>query len=275
MTGTGTQADPYIPTTLTEFITAVGTSGAYVALDRDIYAAEDPAYTGVLTSTIVFRAVEVDGTGHALRGVTIDAANAFQTSMFILLHDLDIIDLAHKKSSSEGKTFLCDTNYYWRIRNCKISCAIDTNTAADFSRHISFIRSSLNVKYIGSAGIGRALFYISTFEECTVVVKNAAFSYLVNIHQEGAFVRSAFIFDTCRFSDGVRLFYSCSTPRYYCYFAFVNTETPLIYCGDTSSGSIVALDLQDATVNLSSGWTRATLAQMRDEAWLASVGFLP
>ena len=32
MQGTGTQADPYIPTTWDEFVTAIGTSGAYVSL---------------------------------------------------------------------------------------------------------------------------------------------------------------------------------------------------------------------------------------------------
>lgn len=41
MTGTGTQTDPYIPTTWSEFVTAVGTSGAYVECPKNLVLTSD------------------------------------------------------------------------------------------------------------------------------------------------------------------------------------------------------------------------------------------
>lgn len=276
MTGTGAQADPYIPTTLTEWLTAVGTNGAYVAMDSDINAADDPEYTGVITSTIVFRAVEVDGGGFALRGVTVDAPNAFQTSISSLLQNLDMRDIAHKRGSNIGNSFVCDTNYYWIIKNCRLSCKIDTTSAPDFCRHVSFIQSAIEAEYTLPTGTYMAIFDRSTFEKCTVLVKNARFSSFVNVHRGGAFVRSAFIFQNCTFGNGAQLFSVSITPRDYCYFAFVDSDiSGTITCGDTSVGSVVAIDDQDVTVSVSNGWTRGTLAQMKDKDWLTSVGFLP
>lgn len=276
MTGTGVQNDPYIPTTLSEFISAVGTAGAYVALTQDINAADDPEYTGVITSTIVFRAVEVDGGGFALRGVTVDAPNAFQTSISALVRNLDMRDIAHKHGSNIGDTFICDTDYYWRIKNCQVSCKIDTTSSADFCRHVSFIQSAIEAEYTLPTWTYMAIFDRSTFEKCTVLVKNARFSSFVNVHRSGAFVRSAFIFQNCTFGNGAQLFKQSITPRDYCYFAFVDSDiSGTITCGDTSVGSVVAIDDQDVTVSLSSGWARGTLAQMKDKDWLTSVGFLP
>ena len=48
MTGTGTQSNPIVPITLTDFIEIVGTSSMDVALTQDINEADDLEYTGEL-----------------------------------------------------------------------------------------------------------------------------------------------------------------------------------------------------------------------------------
>ena len=92
MTGTGTQNDPYAPTTLTEFITAVGTSGAYVALTQDINAADDPEYTGELTSTISINATSVDGAGFTISGVTVRASRCIYIGVLRYVYNLNFRD---------------------------------------------------------------------------------------------------------------------------------------------------------------------------------------
>lgn len=281
MTGTGTQSDPYIPTTLTEFITAVGTAGAYVALDRDINAADDPAYTGELTAPVGFAATRVEGNGHFVRGVTVRAQNMIAlTPISAHVLDLDLIAWAHKKTT-QAPTFqgYNSSNYDTVFTNCRISVTIDasSNYGNRLMDHIKMERCAADIKYTSTDGVpGYAINY------CTIAYTTMHIDgmWLGNTSSNAVFHDTSFPRSAAIFSNSVvyNLIYLADNFGYeYSYVAFTDIPEDLTSITGNrinASGAVIAID--DSTIPVSlAGVTRATLAQMRDEAWLASVGFLP
>ena len=71
ITGTGTQADPYIVDTWPDFVAAVGTSGAYVeVVPGAVWDANDIAPEGMPTVSVY--AVHIDGKGLVIKNARID-----------------------------------------------------------------------------------------------------------------------------------------------------------------------------------------------------------
>lgn len=71
ITGTGTQADPYIVDTWPDFVAAVGTSGAYVeVVPGAVWDANDIAPEGMPTVNV--NAVHIDGKGLEIKNARID-----------------------------------------------------------------------------------------------------------------------------------------------------------------------------------------------------------
>lgn len=71
ITGTGTQADPYIVDTWSDFVTAVGTSGAYVEVVQGaVWDTNDIAPEGMPTVNV--NATHVDGKGLEIKNARID-----------------------------------------------------------------------------------------------------------------------------------------------------------------------------------------------------------
>lgn len=60
--GTGTALDPYIPTNIASFISAVGTAGAYVCLLQDIDVSHDAVYKTGITSHVAINCTYLYGT---------------------------------------------------------------------------------------------------------------------------------------------------------------------------------------------------------------------
>lgn len=283
MTGTGTQADPFVPITLTEFIEAVGTSSAYVALDRDIDAAEDPAYTGELTAPVGFAAAQVEGNGHFVRGVTVRAQNMIAlTPISAHVLDLDLIAWAHKKTT-QAPTFqgYNSRNYDTGFENCMFSVAVDAPCYGNrLMNHIKMERCSADIKYISTDGApGYAIDY------CTIAYTTLRISGIwigsvtsnVLLH-DVAFPRSAVILHDPRVYDKAYLTYNVGWE--YSYIAFVDIPQGITGIQGSNflatGGVIVAIDDTGIPMTFdSAGAIRATLDQMKDEAWLASVGFLP
>lgn len=282
MTGTGTQADPYIPTTLTEFITAVGTAGAYVALDSDINAADDLAYTGELTERVEFMAAQVAGGGFVVRGVTVRAQHMIYVTDPCVVQDIEFRDWAHKKVDSLGATIQGyetgrsgDAQYLGDyFSGCRISVVIDCfgwNQLA--ANYVDFHDCALDIKLVG-AGAYYCLNWCG-FLRSTVKIDGVYFAYTNSAVNTCTFDRSAFIVENAAEAErGIDLMKSCTV--IYSYVAFPQAYTTDIYVTSGSStvrGSVAAV--VDGQNIRAQGFTIATLAQMRDEAWLASVGFLP
>lgn len=278
MTGTGTQNDPYVPTTLTEFIAAVGTSGAYVALTQDINAADDPAYTGYLDSAITFSATNLQGNGHTVRGITVHAQNFMENGRQTLpaLRNLDLLDCAHRGT---GSTFsYTGANSWYVFRGVRMSLKRDYVPGASstiFDR-VDTGEVSADVTFTGGPWTASPIVQNSGLNTLTMRVSGLVSQGEAQvISNTSAFPvdRTAMIFDGCDFGSAV-IASGKSYASVYAAFRDCSFDGS-ISCGVSGSGSIVAIDDDSVSVNLASGWSRATLVQMQDKDWLTSVGFLP
>ncbi len=70
ISGTGTAADPYIPTTFADFRTCVGRLNAYVCLTQDIDVSKDSLYKTGITSSLEIRCRYVYGTAMTYSSAT-------------------------------------------------------------------------------------------------------------------------------------------------------------------------------------------------------------
>lgn len=280
MTGTGTQADPYIPTTLTEFIEAVGSSGAYVELDRDIDASEDPNYGGELTERVEFMATQVAGGGFVVRGVTVRAPHMIYVTDPCVVQDIDFRDWAHKKTvagyatiqgyetgSSSDSSHRGD--YFERCRfSLTIDCFDGNQLATNF---IDFHDCALDIKLVG-AGAFYCLNWTG-FLRCTIKIDGIYSTYSGSIISSCTFVRSALILENV---IGISNYYLFSNPDLtYSYIAYTQSYDARlkVISGMGAQHSVVAVvEGQNVDAN---GCTIGTIDQMKDKDWLTSVGFLP
>ena len=90
MTGTGTQADPYIPASWSEFVTAIGTSNAYVALaEGTVWDMNEIAPTGV--GLITVNAVSIAGNGAEIKNLFFNNGG-FKLQYNVSISNLKFID---------------------------------------------------------------------------------------------------------------------------------------------------------------------------------------
>lgn len=269
MTGTGTQSDPYIPTALTEFITAVGTAGAYVALTQDINAADDPAYTGELTSVITVNAAEVDGQEHTITGVIVRAKNMMNLyATGCTVKNISFRDWSHQRTEV-GTTMNGTSNRRETFENCIFS--MTANAASSWQKLFSLLNFKNCAIDVTCTGVGsRDLMELDRFERSTVLIRGYAASSLC---KQITLTRSAIIF------DGGNLIASgifSSLQGQYSYIAKTKKSDSTIRFGDgTTTGCVFAVAEGQATSSVPSGTTVGTLDQMKDKDWLTSVGFLP
>ena len=103
MTGTGTQADPYIVENWPDFVTAAGTSGAYVRFADGTVIDLDEDHSEGFSSNITIRCTEIDGNGGEIRGLFLinNAYLVFQS--YITIKSLTIS--AMRRDGGSGQTF--------------------------------------------------------------------------------------------------------------------------------------------------------------------------
>lgn len=284
MTGTGTQADPYIPTTLTEFITAVGTSGAYVALTHDINAADDPEYSGELTDSVRILAQSVEGGGFSIIGVTVRAANMiiFQNHSSAQVQNIDFRKWGHKKTAS-GATLqgYNAPNYSTGFTGCRFSAAVENGSFGNhFLDHIMLHSCAMDAIFTNSAATGGGYnTNYCTIDRTTMMIDGAYISAAIsaNFFHDVAFPRSACIFKNPKFQNNIYL--SDNIGFEYGYIALTDVADGLNGITLTSRvpvmGSVIAIDDTDVTMSIPAGVTRGTLENLKDKDWLTSVGFLP
>ncbi len=152
MQGTGTQADPYIPATWSEFVTAVGKSGVYVSLPEGggVFDMNEIAPEGGIKVT--FSCIKIDGNGWSIENSF--NINFLATSYNARIHDLNFLNFYINKDEN---LFECnDTSF----DNCKFSGIIATN-------YIPFYKVYLNRCSINCQFIGNTQSFLSSYSECT------------------------------------------------------------------------------------------------------------
>lgn len=151
MQGTGTQADPYIPATWSEFVTAVGKSGVYVSLPEGggVFDMNEIAPEGGIKVT--FSCIKIDGNGwiiHAPHNIAFEAYNSDQSH---IINDLNFLDFeftgAPKKMMFDGG----NRWMYMRFNGCtftgKISGGSDVYL---FDEVLSMDQCSITVAFTGN-----------------------------------------------------------------------------------------------------------------------------
>ncbi len=277
MTGTGTQADPYIPTTLTEFIEAVGTSGAYVALTQDINAADDPAYTGELTESIAWSAAEVDGRDFSLIGVTVALATFFVTSAATTAKNLHIRDCAIKKGTTSFIIWDCIAGTMTH-QNCIISIKVDceVGSTAYLSYNVIFDSCAILIQYTGTSrpsGGDDSIFDGTDFIESTVVIDSLSTQITtMRLFRRGTASRTAMILKDASFST-MRLLEDGNFE--YGYVCFIGSLSYGAITAHRSAVTCLVACEEEASVSLASGWTQCSIDQLKDKDYLSSVGWLP
>ena len=131
MTGTGTQADPYMVSTMGEFLTAVGTAESYVKLANDIDVSTDETYKNGVNSTINVYSVDIDGGGHTISGLIVKSAVAWDFTRAALVRDLTIKNMMHNCTGS-GKLINCvaASGNYASFQNVVISVRMNCNNVS-------------------------------------------------------------------------------------------------------------------------------------------------
>lgn len=272
MTGTGTQADPYIPTTLSEFISAVWTAGAYVALTQDINAADDPAYTGELTTPIYINAARVDGDHHEVRGVTVRGTNllAFRNASADI-YGIYFRDWAHKRTSNSSCTILGQSFSRNKCHGCLFSIKIDCGGhSGEIVKQSAFYTCALSVMMI-DAVYGRQI-DTTVFDKTTIFVDGMNLRYSSAIYGT-PFNRSALILKNAKMPSNSAFIYDSGGNGGY--IAFLDGLDGVINLSGFWGQHCLAAAPQGQQMTLTAAIKQATLDQMKDKDWLTSVGFLP
>lgn len=273
MTGTGTQSDPYIPTTLTEFITAVGTAGAYVALTQDINAADDPAYTGELTSIVGIYATSVEGNQHEVRGVTVRSSSMLYIKKTgATVKNIYFRDWGHKRTVNGATIAGVENSTAEAFEGCTFSIvAYALSGYQKISHWIKFKDCGIEATIV-NAGVSSQILTEGTVLDHTTLVAHGIGASSVN--KIATLIRSAMIFDTE--ASNVKAFETLTAQ--YSYFAFLKNTGGTLRFGAfemSTVGCVLAVAEGQATSYVPSGTTVGTLAQLKDKDWLTSVGFLP
>ena len=125
MIGTGTQADPYIPTTWAEFVTAVGTSGAYVECEADAeWDMNDIAPEGI-SGYINIKCAELQGNGATIKNLYCTYSGGFLqcTTANSKIYDINFLNFYIK-----GYFVYTSTTYYFY--GCRFSGLSELNSTS-------------------------------------------------------------------------------------------------------------------------------------------------
>lgn len=272
MTGTGVQSDPYIPTTLTEFITAVWTEGAYVALTQDINAADDPEYTGELTAPVYINASRVYGNRHEVRGVTVRAGNLIQFRYEGAdIYDIYFRDWAHKCISAynitiDGKSFSTH-----RFHDCLLSIKVDCGGhSGKIVSQAAFYTCAISMLMIDA--VSGMQIDTTVFDTTTILVDGLDIKHSQSLYGT-PFTRSALILKNYKITSGASFIYDSGGAG--AYIAFLDGIDGVINMTGFSGQQCLAAAPQGQQMTLTTAIQQATFDQLKDKDWLTSVGFLP
>lgn len=270
ISGTGTQADPYIVDTWADFVTAVETADVYVKVDTSTVVTWDFAtmVEGGLSTGINWNAAEVDGNGLTIKGLFGTAARWFSgtSTTAKVMKNLNLLDMA--------KTTATTSVFYGRaieFRNCKFSGVIEGgNFFETYSGAATFTTGSID----GNDP------------------KGCAFAF--NFSGNSKLTSSACTFNHCNMNfDGKSTYTSTHDMKMYeskisgkmPWASFKNSgggqnvidaEIDTIGSWSNTSGGVTLINTDKLASGLSvpSGFTGVTSTQMADADALEAVGFI-
>jgi len=249
MTGSGTQADPYIVDNWADFVTAAGTSGAYVEFAADtVIDMDNVAPEGI--SGITARCSSIDGKGASVKGIFF-VSGGFTFVNYIEIKNLNLTEMR----TLSGYALNHSENFVYR--NCTITGSFAGTGIFSISGSSSLIDCcGFTVQLSGCVfGHGRELPFRSSRIICS---GNPAFSgNLTSLRLENSLVQGEKL--------PIEYFWSSKTSIIDC----------VIHRSFNASGSTNLLVNSD---KIAEGVTveygrKVTTEQLKDAEYLASVGF--
>lgn len=258
ITGTGTQADPYIVDTWEDFVTAVGTQGAYVeVVPGAVWDANDIAPEGMPTVNV--NAVHIDGKGLEIKNARID--QIFFDCVSINASGITVENISVTNFLASSAVIYKRGTYSLYFKNLVLS-GIQTsgNTIYRYAGNPIYFRSNeLNgcgffIDYSGGDMMN---------DYAQIGYKDCIF-YLDGNGYLGTSSTTYFNAENCYVYGKIKEchFYSSSAKN------IINAYADLIANGNAN----VAIINGDKCNNITTG-TTVTDEQMRDAAYLNSIGF--
>lgn len=283
MTGTGTQNDPYIVDNTADFLEAVEQSDVYVQLGSDIDAAADGyEYIG----TVTVNALSLNGNGFAIRNATFQPGSS--GSCFSagnangVWRDISFLDCAVKPSGTSATFIYGNQNSY---SGMKLSLQVQplssftlfnradvSNCAAD----ITMNGGNVFISYYASSLLN-STFFIRGSYSFEKIIQTGGGGYVLQAKNIGIVFDGSLPSGTCHLGN--------YTSFVGCYFAVADSATlptgnilAISFGQNATSGQNVVFSVGDVlsgSVNTPTGFPRLTTAQMKDAAYLQSIGWLP
>lgn len=259
MTGTGTQNDPYIVDTWEDFVTAIGTSGAYVKVaDDTVWDMNSIAPEGI--GRIYCTCAELDGNGAEIHNLYFNAAGEYGVFyMYNSVHDIRFLNFLSKQDSAHYPHALIAISSGSNIQRVTFSGIVSgayNQYIFDGVRYERFKNCSLNLKM----QLGSGKVYISDdnrsalgyFENNHIVI-DATNAQLYNsdygIHNDNSLI------EVNRPEDYDEVLRNSNA-----------RSTIVRYDKGTEREKNYVFDAAGA-------WHEVTSAQLQDAAYLASIGF--
>lgn len=260
ITGTGTQADPYIVDTWSDFVTAVGTSGAYVeVVPGAVWDANDIAPEGMPTVSVL--ATHIDGKGLEIKNARID--QNFLDCLSTTASSITVENISVTNFLASSSVIYKRGNYSLYFKNLVLSGKqISGNTIYHYAGNSIYFNSNAD------NGCGFFIDY-----------NNENDTYLINYANNVSF-------RDCIFNLNGKVILGTSPNPFRAENCYIFGEIKECYFNSNSSknilnayadaiaggGTNVAVINADKCDNITTG-TSVTDEQMKDAAYLNSIGF--
>ena len=261
ITGTGTQADPYVVTTWNALASVTSETGVYIKLGNNIDM--NTEYPEGLTSGLTINCAEIDGEGYTINNLYFKSGRLFYCEGNRTWKNTNIINFVLGDGTNSAAFHYNSTIYNTlTFKNCKLSGRIN-NTSYLASGRLKFNRCALNVYFSENTNIlsnSPDWRDVVTFLYCNVNftgVTNKSLNMLLDNSYIKGSLPSATISTTA--SSGTQSVYS------------VLDIEAAEYTG--SSGTNLVLANSDKCSTISQYLTSVTTSQLTNAAYLDSIGF--
>ena len=155
MTGSGTQADPYIVENWPDFVTAAGTSGAYVRFADSTVIDLDVDHSEGFSSDITIRCTEIDGNGGEIRGLFLINNTYLVFQSYITIKSLTIS--AMRRGGGSGQAFWFSEG--GTFSGCIITGSFGGETMIYNGGYTTFNCCSMNVQLQANTALVESYWY--------------------------------------------------------------------------------------------------------------------
>lgn len=280
MTGTGTQNDPYIVDNTADFLEAVALSGVYVQLGSDIDAAADGyEYIG----SVETNALSLNGNGFAIRNATFQPGSSGRCftvgNTNSVWRDISFLDCSVKPSGASATFIYGNMNSFIGV---KLSLQVQPSSEfilfdrANVSNCAADITMNGGIIYIHvrARSLSNSTFYIRGNYGFERTIQGST-SFNLGVYNVGVVFDGSISSGSQHLGDYIKFVG--------CYFAFADSASIsgggslIVQLGRYStSGQNVVFSVGDGlSVTTPTDFPRLTTAQMKDEAYLQSIGWLP